>query len=60
MSPFWYNNYASVFYVDSYGFLGQIFVNRIDYGVRPVINLRADVSISSGDGSASNPYVIAT
>ena len=60
MSPFWYNNYASVFYVDSYGFLSEIFVTRIDYGVRPVINLRADVSISSGDGSASNPYVIAT
>ena len=29
-------------------------------GIRPVINLRSDVSILSGNGSASNPYVIAT
>ena len=29
-------------------------------GVRPVINLRSDVTISSGDGTASNPYVIET
>ena len=30
------------------------------YGVRPVINLSADVTISSGDGTMDNPYVIAT
>lgn len=29
-------------------------------GIRPVINLRSDVTISSGDGTSSNPYVIAT
>ena len=57
MSPFWYNSYASVFYVASYGSLGEIFVNRIDYGVRPVINLRADVTIT-GAGTSSNPYRI--
>lgn len=28
------------------------------YGVRPVINLSADITISSGDGTQSNPYVI--
>lgn len=28
------------------------------YGVRPVINLSADNTISSGDGTQSNPYVI--
>ena len=27
-------------------------------GVRPVVNLRADVQISSGNGTSSNPYVI--
>lgn len=27
-------------------------------GVRPVINLKPDVTISSGDGTSSNPYVI--
>ena len=29
-------------------------------GVRPVLNLSADVTISSGDGTSSNPYVITT
>lgn len=28
------------------------------YGVRPVINLSADITIFSGDGTQSNPYVI--
>ena len=30
------------------------------FGVRPVINLRADTLITKGDGTALNPYVIAT
>lgn len=29
-------------------------------GIRPVINLRADVTISSGNGTQSTPFVIAT
>ena len=28
------------------------------YGVRPVINLKADTQFSSGDGTSSNPYVV--
>ena len=28
------------------------------YGVRPVINLRSDIKITSGDGSANNPYEV--
>lgn len=30
----------------------------IDHGVRPVINLKADVSIISGNGTINKPYVI--
>ena len=30
------------------------------FGVRPVINLKADTLITKGDGTALNPYVIAT
>ena len=30
------------------------------FGVRPVINLKADVTISKGDGSSLNPFVIKT
>ena len=51
-----------MFYISN---TGRITYNLIvsgggqDFAVRPVINLRADVTISSGDGTASNPYVIA-
>ena len=41
---------------------GAIRMNWLDEerGVRPVINLKADTIFSSGDGTASNPYVVAT
>ena len=50
---------ANVFAVDSEGWLlgsGNVGGTR---GIRPVINLKADVTISGGDGTSSNPYVIA-
>ena len=35
--------------------------NVIDsYGVRPVINLKAEVEISSGDGTSIAPFKIST
>ena len=41
-------------------FDGGLYSNRLDnkYGVRPVINLKSDVTISSGNGTSNNPYVI--
>ena len=51
---------AHVFYVDPSGYLygnNDVYNPR---GVRPVINLRADVTISSGNGTQSTPFVIAT
>lgn len=61
MSPYnWYSNArACVFYVDSRnGYLNWASVNST-YGLRPVINLKADVAINSGsDGTASNPYIV--
>ena len=53
------NGYAGVFVVDYDGFLNDWRVDN-SFGVRPVINLKADTVISSGDGTASNPFVIAT
>ena len=58
MSPSHFiNNGAYVFRVNSDGWLGG---NRVDsaYGVRPVVNLKASVQFSSGDGTASNPFVV--
>ena len=59
MSPSYVNGsgLAIVFAVDSNGGLGYWNVD-LAYGVRPVINLKADVTISSGNGTSSNPYVI--
>ena len=48
---------ASVFNVDSSGSLFKGDVN-FTYGVRPVINLKATTTISSGNGTAQNPFVI--
>ena len=29
------------------------------YGLRPVINLKADITFNSGNGTIDNPYVVA-
>ena len=51
--------YAFVFRVSydlNYGLGGDPFVS-FSYGVRPVINLRADVSLS-GSGTSTDPYIV--
>ena len=58
MSPsdFRSTGYALVFVVFSNGNFGNYGVNNT-YGVRPVINLKADITIT-GEGTSSNPYTI--
>ena len=53
------NAYPIVFGVSNDGILSRWSTNSI-FGLRPVINLNANVTISSGDGTSSNPYTIAT
>ena len=48
---------ANVFIVNSNGNLNNDWVDNT-WGVRPVINLKADTQFSSGDGTSSNPYVV--
>ena len=59
MSPYAVNGsgHAFVFAVYSDGYLDAPRVYNT-YGVRPVINLRSDITISGGNGTSSNPYVI--
>ena len=59
MSPAWSysDGTACVFSVLSDGSLRFPTVNS-PYGVRPVINLKADTPILSGDGSSDTPFVI--
>ena len=57
ITPSFFNNGASVFPVDSSGYLDyNYFINKA-YGIRPVINLKADVTLS-GTGTSSNPYIV--
>ena len=60
MSPYYFGSGgANVFFVDSSGSLYYGYhVAWRDPGVRPVINLKANVTILSGDGSSLNPYKI--
>ena len=61
MSPFSFNatfGSALVFPVNSSGRLDN---NGVDYttpGVRPVINLKSTTTISSGNGTAQNPFIV--
>ncbi len=55
----WYGPYAYVFFVrGSDGFLTDDWVNDT-YGLRPVINLKADTLFAAGgNGTLNNPYVV--
>ena len=60
MSPYnSYNSGASIF-MGRYALISSSAVGSNIRKVRPVINLRSDVTIASGDGTESNPYVIQT
>ena len=50
-------NLASFIYISS-GFSVSIQNDR--FGIRPVISLKSTNDVSSGDGTATNPYVIST
>ena len=60
MSPSYFtpsHAHARVWNVSSAGNFGSD-RSSDGYGVRPVINLKADTTITSGNGTASSPYVI--
>ena len=60
MSPFWFfssSSRAYVFNVSSSGYFTYSSVFWTSGGVRPVVNLRADIQLS-GSGTASDPYLV--
>ena len=60
ISPYRFDGSSSgIFTISSGGMVGDNFPPA-KYGVRPVINLDKNVTISSGDGTIDNPYVIET
>ena len=61
MSPYRWNSSSScaiVFRVDSDGYLNGTNVDWTGAGLRPVINLKADIKITSGNGTLENPYIV--
>ncbi len=62
MSPSYFlgTGYAQVFFVTSNGYLfGNGGVHLTDHGVRPVINLKADMElVITADGTSNSPYII--
>ena len=58
MSPSFFNGtYAHVFNVGSVGSLVGNYVGN-DAGARPAVSLKSDVTITKGNGTINNPYVI--
>ena len=51
------NKSAYEFFVDSTGFANDTWVTST-YGVRAVINLKADTPITGGIGTANDPFVV--
>ena len=52
------DSYARAWNVTPSGSLNPWYDVTYSFGVRPVINLKADTIISKGDGTALNPYVV--
>ena len=59
MTPGYFGGgYANMLYIDSDGRLHYYwFINNTTLGVRPVINLSSDVTLT-GSGTMSDPYVV--
>ena len=49
--------YSHSYYIDGTGKINKHSITN-DYGVRPMISIKAGTKFSSGDGSTSSPYVI--
>ena len=61
MTPFWYTQgtpSTTMFAIGQNGNVSHSAITSPSFGLRPVINLKADVTISSGDGTPTNPFII--
>ncbi len=54
------DTFANAWAIDPTGSLYPWGTVDHNFGIRPVINLRSDVQITKGDGTALNPYVVST
>ena len=60
MSPgLWNSSHGFIFAFSSDGYFNTVYVANSTFGLRPVINLRSDITFSDGDGTLNNPYIVA-
>ena len=59
MSPDKSSNSFGAVHGGDYGYYYSYLINE-SYDVRPVINLKRNLVVTSGDGTKANPYVIKT
>ena len=59
MSPYLYNLAAIEFAMHTDSTIYHYWVSYDSVGIRPVINLAANVEITGGVGTQNNPYIIA-
>jgi hypothetical protein len=55
LSPAYYNGINAYNFIIKDGIIGESEVNKVN-GVRPVITLRKNVNVLSGNGKVNNPY----
>lgn len=56
---YFYSNYAGEYRVDFSGSMNYSSVDNGPYGARPAVSLKPGTLYSSGDGSATDPYIVA-
>ncbi len=61
MSPFYLNAYGYVYVFSVYDY-GRLYLTNVydTRGVRPVINLKANITFSGGNGTSGSPFVVKT
>ena len=58
MTPYrWTGSNVIVFLIANNGYFGNWGVNGT-WGLRPVINLKSDITFSNGNGTLNNPYIV--
>jgi hypothetical protein len=58
LSPWYYSSHAYVGYANS--FVSGVSVTSMSFYIRPAISLVSTAKISSGDGTSTNPFIIAS
>ena len=54
------SNIGNVFYIYNLGYMANTGASSFTYATRPVLYLKPEVQIESGDGTSTNPYILSS